>query len=337
MYITLQAASINASQSGYMCQLTLVDRLYTLHLDERLRAQQGIVSQLVQHLADDHGFPGAAIEPTRNKFSFIQSYQTDWEFLSDRLLSAANNSKGLGNYQLFVRDDQLHFHTPGWQVAGVKRLVYNTPIAGATRLWLTDQGGVSVQQGAGGIRTVGYSPLTGESPSDETSPSNALKLAQALPELKNVRTHLRHTGQNQLALTLAEAQNRYEAARIGVFRLNCHMPNQPFLRPGDIVQLQMSSQEDAWSGLYHLMNASLTLKGGRIMGIYELSRGEMNDVQQDFSSLKALDPSALVSQPHAAPGVAYNTAESATLNLTRGTGGADEQGSVVIPIQPSGG
>ena len=78
-------------------------------------------------------------------------------------------------------------------------------------------------------------------------------------------------------------------------------------------------------------------KGGRIMGIYELSRGEMNDVQQDFSSLKALDPSALVSQPHAAPGVAYNTAESATLNLTRGTGGADEQGSVVIPIQPSGG
>ena len=334
---TLRAASTNATQAGYMCQLTLVDRLYTLNLDERLRAQQGVVSQLVQQMADDNGFAGSAIEPTRDKFSFIQSYQTDWDFLSDRLLSAANNLKGLGNYQLFARDDQLHFHTPGWQVAGIKQLLYNTPSAGATQLWLMDQGGLSVQQGAGGIRTVGYAPLSGESPSDQTSPSNALKLAQALPALAHVRTHLKHTGQNQLALTLSEAQNRYEAARIGVFRLSCQLPNQPFLRPGDIVQLQMSDPADAWSGLYHLTNSSLTLKGSRIIGVYALSRGEMNDVQQDFSSLKALDPSALVSQPHAAPGIAYNTAESATLSLTRGAGGSDEQGGVIVPIQPPGG
>lgn len=332
--VSLVAASVNASQSGYLCELTLVDRLYTLDLEIHLRALQGIVSQLVQQMAVDNKFAGTAIESTRDKFSFIQSYQTDWDILSDRLLLSATNAKGLGNYQLFVNDDKLHFHTPGWAGSGTKQLIYNVPQTGASRLTLFDQGGVSLQDGAGGIRTVGYTPLTGESPSNQTTPDNALKFAQTLPALNVTRTHLRHTGQNQLALTLAESQNRYEAARISVFKLNFRLPNQPFLRPGDIVRLQLGNPEDAWSGLYHLTRSALAVRNGRMMGLYELSRGEMSSTQQNFSSLQAIDPNTVISQPNAAPGVAYNEAEAASLGLTRGSGGPDEFGGVVVPIQP---
>jgi hypothetical protein len=334
--VELKASSVNATQVGYTYILRTVDRLYTLHLDERLRTQHGTVSEIVSRMADEHGFPGASVEGTRDKFSFIQSYETDWSFLKDRLLVSAINTKGLSNYQLYAQDDQLHFHTPGWQVTGVKSLVYNSAFAGARELTLLDRGGEALQEAAGGVRVIGYTPISGESPTSNTNPSVALKFAQTLPDLAHVRTHLRHTGQNQLALTLAEAQSRYESGRLDTFRIAYMLDNQPFLRPGDIVSLRISEPDDSWAGLYHLSRSTLVIKSGRIHGSYMLSRGELSSVQEDFSGLRAVDPSALAAD-NTAPGVAYNTAVSSTASLVQGTGvSQDEQGNTVLPVQPHG-
>jgi hypothetical protein len=327
-----QAGQINASAAGYTFRMTTVDRLYTLNLEQRLRAQQGIVSQLVEQLATDFGFAGSVVEPTRDKFSFIQSYETDWMFLAERLLPAAVNTKGMGNYQLYAQNDQLHFHTPGWQNAGLKQLPYSVPGVAATGLVFLDRGGPALQSGAGGVRTVAYAPLTGESPTSLTTPTVALKLAKVIPSLGHVRTHLRHVGQNQLSLALAEAQNRYESGRLSTFGMTFTMANQPFLRPGDMVQLMVPSE--SWSGLYYLVKVQSTFAAGRLRGTYALERGELNDVQANFSALSAVDPTtAVATAPNTADGVPYNVSESPTTSLTRGEGDTlSEQGGPVVEV-----
>ena len=326
----------NASNSGYPMRLITVDNLYTLDLNERLQCKSGTVDQIVGQMLTSYAFAGSAIEPTKDKFSFIQSFDTDYELLRDRLLPAANNTKGLGNYQLYVQDDQLHFHTPGWKLNGVKNLAYGAPGVPASNLIFIDRIGQVQLEGAGGVRNVAYDPLTGRATTNLTRASQTLQLADVSGVYKRIVHDTSHVGQNQLSHEVAGAQNIYEIAQLNSYRISFKFANQPFLRPGDMVNLQLASANDSWAGLYYLFSSKISVISGRMVGVYALMRGELSDAQENFTGLNAVDPNAIVNSPHMGPGMNYNTTTAGTTNLLTGTGGGpSEQGGTTVEVVPS--
>ena len=327
------AGQQNASKSGYTFRLVTADRLYTMNLLERLQVKAGTIDQLVNQLVSTYSFPGAAVEATKDKFSFIQTFQTDYEFLLERLAPAANNTRGLGNYQVYVQDDQLHFHTPGWKINGVKTLTYGVPGCAASNLTFMDRLGTAQLEGAGGVRNIAYVPLTGASPTHMTQEALTLCLADITPEYERIKHVLTHVGQNQMSHEVSEAQTFYERPYFNTFRISFKFPNQPFLRPGDVVDLQLASPDDPWSGLYYLYHSLVSVVSGRMMGVYTFCRGELTAAQENFSGLDTLDPDAIVGSTYAAQGIKFNTATASTSSLTAGTGsGPNEQGGTTIEV-----
>ena len=324
----------NASQSGYSFKLITVDRLYTLDLNERLVCKSGTIEQIVNALATHYHFTGSAIEPTNGKYSFIQSFETDYELLVGRLIQSARNLKGIGNYQLYAQDDQLHFHTPGWKLSGVKNIAYGTPGIPASNLIFIDRVGQVQLEGAGGVRNVAYSPLAGNTFLNTTSESQTLRLAD-VSGMFNRTVHVKtHVGQNQLNSELTGAQNIFETAHLNSYRMSFKFTNQPFLRPGDMVNLRLPSANDSWSGLYYLFDSKISITSGRMTGVYTLARGELSDSQENFGGLNAVDPSAIVNSPYMDPGVGYNTTTAGTSSLLMGTGdGLNEQGGTTLEVE----
>ena len=324
----------NASQSGYSFKLITVDRLYTLDLNERLVCRSGTIEQIVSALATHYNFTGAAVEPTKEKYSFIQSFETDYELLLDRLIKSSINIKGLGNYQLYVQDDQLHFHTPGWKLSGIKTLAYGTPGVPASNLIFIDRIGQVQLEGAGGVQNVAYSPLAGTTLMNVTSDTQALRLADVSGGYKRVMHAMAHAGQNQLGYELAEAQNTYAVARLNSYRISFKFTNQPFLRPGEIINLKLPSANDSWSGLYYLFSSKISITTGRMTGVYTLARGELSDAQENFAGLNTVDPNAVVNSPYMARGTGYNATTASTSSLLMGTGdGLNEQGGATIEVE----
>ena len=249
----LDTASLSAGNTPVAVTLVTADELAWLDVSSRVTARRGVVSDQVAEIMSAYPFGGmpmtSSIEPTPEKFSFIQSYQTDYEFIDERLRFYANNAQSQGNYLLFTRGHALHFHTPGWKVRDV--WVCSLTGSGSPTLSTSTDGLFKAfADGGAGVETTAYDPLTDATLSRETSADIARRYSDLAPAPSGTRQNPVHVGQNRTGAELARAQSVFEMAKTSTYRLSFVVSGQSQVGVGDLIRIE--SPVSSTAGYYYV-------------------------------------------------------------------------------------
>lgn len=307
--------------SGHYVAVHTKDLLGIGDRGSQTKAHRGSVSQIVHRIVGDQN--DMVIEPTTGDGLWIQSYESDTEFIRQRIVRLARNSKGRGNYLFFTRDNVIHFHSPEYQ-ARVLDLAYNQ--SSGMRLALSDNSQTQVGYGASGVRLILQDPYTGTSKEIESDPNLALRLADYIHRLDKIpggdTNVMWHLGMNRPEEPGNLAQNQYEASRLECFELQLTVQKLHVARAGDFLRVTISPSESAsstWGGVYLVVNAKHAITRGAIQSVYTLRRGEYNSSPSVPPELHELGVDALKNEQKA-EGVPLNVRAAQDSALTRSEG-----------------
>jgi len=239
------------------------------------RFHRGSISDIVQNIAAEHGLV-CVIEPTSTFGSFIQNNISDGHFILTRLLDRAINSKGQGNYRLFVVNNVLHFHTLHY-FASVRSL----DVLGAPGS-LTDAGfdaQDSINDGGAGTLICGVDPNQGAAYTiDSSSASRPVHATDFMDTSAIPRWRMcKHPSANGRGELLAMAQFAYEQARLDAFHITSVF-SQGVANVNDLFQIRLQSATGSGSvcsGLYSINSLMQVIDNGESTMTINASRGDM--------------------------------------------------------------
>jgi hypothetical protein len=310
------------NSAGYYTTVIASNLLWEINRINRVIARKGIVSKIVQDIADFYGLP-SVIEPTKYEGMWFQSYISDFEFVKWRMLYRALNDKGRGNYKFFMKDNVLHFHTIDYQTE-LKTFGYET--SSGISLILTDASQESLVDGSGGYRYVSHDPYSGIMKEFLEDRSKVLLLGNESPRNYNIKgvqkNVMFHVGSNSSPEVLALATSRYEDAKSSAFRAELIMPKSLFFHAGDIVNLIVNpskGQTTPTSGYYYVPKLVHRLNKTSIVTAVTFERGEWQGAVSSQSSLTQSGENILTPQ-NSIQGQSINVNAVQSSQVTKGAG-----------------
>lgn len=294
----IPSRTADTSHGDFFTMVT-ADLLYVMQKDERVSSRKGRISGMAETIAAAAGFEKFAVEPTDLDYALIQSFQSDYSFLVDRLIPLAANKESASNYLLFTRGEFFHFHTLNYQLSGFYQFDYGIETNTTTDLSISNLGNDNHILRINGIKLVAYDPLSGSTTNWETKPEREVILSDNQPQRAGTSYLLGHVGQNQLSSLFAESQWNYAIDKTAAFELAFSVDNYPFVGVGDVVNCAIQrGQGDPWEGLYVVKAVHHLVKNAHVVTRYQLVRGEF--ISQDGVaaqgkklSTAALDASSL--------------------------------------------
>lgn len=309
--------------AGHFIRMDLKDILFTMSRSTKVISRRGSIGDIVRQIAIENGINATVIEPTLGEGLWIQSFVDDEDFVRRRLVHRAVNKKGRGNYNFFVQDNALHFHTPDYQAQLKELIYYQTNSIGLTQL---DESQPMLEYGASNVRVVSYDPYTASISEISSDPNKALRFGNVITPLTaipgadlNLPFHI-STNSSQEAVNMAQAV--YENARSQTLGLKIDLGRSIFLRIGDLVRITItpsSSRNSVWSGMYFVTDASYQIENGAMVSIFVVKRGEYQTNKMSPTQVSLLGSSLIVSDQDA-PGQPINLKLAEHSDLTHGTG-----------------
>lgn len=326
--------SIN-EQSGHLCQITTQDRMYLTTRGTQVVARRGTISSIVADIAAENGFDQTVIEDSPGKGVYVQSYQTDLNFIKRRLVLRARNSNNRGNYVFFVRDNTFHFHSPDYQADLHKLAYYQAPSATLVQM---DKSQAMLDNGSAGAQAITYDPYTGNTRVIVSNPEQALKLSDSIYDVSTIpgiqRSIQYHLGINFPQEAEAICQNTYEKARLATYSLKLEVDRFISIRHGDFINIMVTpatSKASPWSGLYYVAGLTHAVQKGTVKSEYRLTRGEITKSLSNFTQVN--DGSMLVVNELEAQGQELNISELRSSNKTKGAGNISVNGRLFADVQ----
>lgn len=318
-----QLDTLTASAAGVQFTLTMADELYGLNTKQRVVHRKGKISQIVEEIAAAYKMV-PVVEPTGGPpLSLVQSFETDYAFIKERLLVSAASASGVADYYLYARGNELHFHTKAYKKTPLIVLYNVKADSGASALIANDRAQDSSVSGGGLAKVVAYSPLTGKTVVADSDPEKYIKFGQRLSEAEGLYLWGAHIGQNQADFELATNQARYSFSRDHYERISFAITNIIGLESGTVIALQLPNPGDSLSGFFHVEGVHVNISGGAANMAVTASRGEFASLRQPAAQVR-LGGNPQVVQPQEAPG-GDPTFESEPVN------------SALAAIKPAGG
>jgi hypothetical protein len=309
--------------AGHMCRIDTHDNLFTISRATKVAAHRGKISSIVQKIAESNGLTESVIEETKDEGMWIQSFSDDLEFIRSRLLHRAVNSKGRGNYNFYIQDNVVHFHTPDYQAALKDVVYYGANMTGLTQI---DDSQSMLEFGASGVKLMVHDPYTGQMKEVSSDPSKALKLGNVMNLLNkvvgadmNVPFHLSTNSPSEAENI---AQSLYEKARSQTLSLKLNVTKSIFIRVGDIVRIGISpspNKTTVWSGTYLVTGSKSIIDGGALVSSFILKRGEFQAANTAATTVHVFDENVIVNEQEA-PGQALNIKATESSGLSHGAG-----------------
>lgn len=311
---TPELSTTTASAAGMPFSLRIVDALYDLTLEERVKARRGTPAEIAEDIAAAYGFE-TVIEPTPGRpLVLVQSYETDFEFLR-RLAMLAVNGSGESSFNFYLRGNTFHFQTKSYKQTPYT-LVYNADaISGAASLIASDDAQSMAADGGGAAQTVVYDPLAGEVKIVDSNPERYTRFGKRLSQAEGLSLFASHAGPNQVALEENRTQSRYAVARDRYERISVTLANVMTLEAGVVVTLQPANAGDSSAGFYHVEIMHMTVEGGVAKIGVTAARGEFAGTRPDAKQVSAGN-NPQVGAPAEAPGKdpAFETTLAAPIN-----------------------
>jgi len=259
---------------GYTVTIVTGDLLEMLYRKLDTKYHHGLISNIVTKLAAEHDIQ-CVVEPTRGNWSYIQSNQSDLDFIR-KLASKAVNSGGRGGYRFFVQDNVLHFHTVDF-VANVRDV--NVFSLSGTQLALTSRIFDAYSDGAGQVRTVGVDPYSGKAFALDSDKDLAIRHGNQSPKLYELGpvTAGDHPSQNRLEELLAQGQSTFNTAHANSLNSVLTIENGYPIQLNDVLRIILktaSPQQSPWGGLYSVTAVTHMITKGSTISTVKLQRGE---------------------------------------------------------------
>lgn len=309
--------------AGHFIRMTLKDNLFTMARATKVASRRGTVSDIVSQIAAENNLPDTVIEPSVGEGLWIQSFVDDEDFVRKRLVYRAINAKGRGNYNFYIQDNSLHFHTPDYQ-GQLKELVYYQ--VNNVNLQQLDESQTMLEYGASNVRVISFDPYTASAAEYASDPQKALRLGNVITPLANVAgaelNYPFHLSTNTAQEAQNIAQSVYENARLQTLGLKIVIAKSIFLRVGDLVQVTISpsgSKNSVWSGVYFVTHASYHIESGAMVSIFIVKRGEYQTNSQSPDQVSVLGNTLVLSNQQA-PGQPLNLKSAESSVLTHGAG-----------------
>jgi hypothetical protein len=316
--------------SGHILTLVTSDISYTLARKSKTRFHVGTISSIVEKIATENGL-STVIEPTAGNWSFIQSNQTDGEFMM-RLVARAINRAGHGPFYLFGQDNALHFHTLAYSVA-VKGL--NVFSVSGSKVVLSTKIQDTIPEGGAGTTVVGVDLSSGNSYAISSAKDGIIRYGNQAPDLTSLGPNVVdvHPSWNRTEELKALAQVRYAASHQSQMTCTVTLDSAYPVVVNDLIQLAINSSatiQSPWSGLYSVVGAVHTIVKGAMSSTISLQRGEFDTpaLPPTVSDAIPLDASRAPGQP-----IVINTLTHS--NVTQGPAGTFTAGSFVKEIIPA--
>lgn len=319
--------------AGHYIRMDLSDSLFTFSRQTKCAARRGKISDIVQTIAQENGISDVVIEPTVGDGLWIQSFVDDVDFIRKRMVPRAINDKGRGNYNFYVQDNVLHFHSPDYQAALKELVYYQTNNISLTQL---DSSQSYLEAGASGVRVIVYDPYTGQAKEVASDPNKALRFGNVMHQLLNVTGAELNYGFTLSTNSPQEADNLaqsiYENARSQILGLKLDIVRSIFLRVGDLIRITISpnsGKNTVWSGVYLVTDANYHIESGTMLSSFVVKRGEFQTNNLAPTTIDVLGDNLVINDQQA-PGQPVNlkTAQSSTL-----THGAGQAGFTSIFVQ----
>ena len=266
-------SSASASQAGFLVTMTTVDPLYTLDVGRSVQAWSGRLDDSIAGLMSGYDLP-ITVEPVDNRaVSLIQAFQSDYDFLVERILPRMANTSNVTGYVVYFRDNQFWAHTPCWTMCRgwSTKVGSDIPVSNFTA---QDRLGKSRIDGRDGTHIVAYDPFSGETARAEDNQNLMAKFAPATwPYTVNQYDGV-HIGQNGLADERSKFQYMVALARIKAAGAAITVVNEPGLSVGDRLNVSLPGPDPA-QGDYWVCQINSTLTAGNMQTIATLIRGEV--------------------------------------------------------------
>jgi hypothetical protein len=277
-------------QSGPLVTVRTADRLWLFLANKKARAHRGSMSTIIGNLWKEIGGDKAMIEDTlltghaNNSGIWYQAFEPTWSFIMRTVLPLARNAAGMAGYRLFIKDNVLRFHSPGYGAIQPKKLLYTFGTPGFDRLNVEDRFiEMSGGAGAAGTRRAIYDPITGEAKLLESDPTKLLRLAGSRPNYINWDYRASHVGGNLSSAEDARNQQKFSVLSSEAFNLDFTSDKCMDIRVGDVLEIALApavTSSSLYSGLWLVNKEVHTLEQGALSSQYIVTRGEFNLIAQ---------------------------------------------------------
>jgi hypothetical protein len=259
---------------GYSITFITADFLEASKRQYKTRFHSGTIQSIVQKIATDNDL-NYIIEPTEGSWSYIQSNQTDGDFLA-KLVPRAVNKFGRGGFRYFVQDNVLHFHTLEYMATIRNANVFSLS---GTKVVLSSRVQDAVDEGGPGVRVLGIDPYEGQAYAFESNQDKVVNHGNQAPDLTPLSRLVLgiHPSANRLEELKAVAQSNFDWARSNLMNCTLTIEKGYPVQINDIIRTTLNSaasQQSPWGGLYTVIGISHVITKGTSMSTIKLQRGE---------------------------------------------------------------
>lgn len=257
---------------GYSITFVTVDFLGKT--SRKTRFHSGTIQAIVQKIATDNGL-NSMVEPTEGLWSYIQSNQDDYNFLT-KLGQRAINKFGRGGFRYFIQDNILHFHTLDYAATIRNANVFSLS---GTKVVLSSRVQDSIYEGSAGVKVLGIDPYDGQTYSFESNQEKVANHGNQAPDLTQTSRFVfgMHPSSNRLDELKAVAQSNFDLARSNMMNCTMTVENGYPIQMNDIIRTTLnsaSSHQSPWGGLYTVIGILHTITKGASFSTVKLQRGE---------------------------------------------------------------
>lgn len=259
---------------GYQITFTTGDMLEAMSRQYKTRFHRGTLKEIIERIATENGLQ-SVIEPTLGSWSYVQSNQTDGEFI-EKLSGRAVNESGRGGFRYYVQDNVLHFHTLDY--VATLRTANIFSLAG-TVTNLTTRVRDAVDEGATGVEIVGIDPYEGRAYSLFSDPNKVVIHGNQTPDLKPLGPLVvaRHPSWNRTDELKAISQSMYDSAHVSLMGCTAYIEKGYPIQMNDLIRVvyqSSSAQQSPWGGLYSVASVTHTVEKGVANSVIRMERGE---------------------------------------------------------------
>ena len=265
--------SANSSQYGPTVVVIMADMTFQFAMSKRLASYTGNLEGTLGTMTGRYGIGLEYEKIDGRSVNLIQSFQSDYDFLLNRICPRLVSAGGLSGYVFYQRDNQLYVHTAAWEKCRTWSVSVGTDNA-VTDWSVTDKLGLVKVTARDGVNLSAYDPLTSELADLKTSNDNAPKFSSATWAYSSPRVASAHVGINGREDELAQVQHDYAQSRLETAGAKFVVVNEPGVSPGDLVNVSAPGK-DPGAGSYMVKSVNSELTAGNLRSLVTLVRSEV--------------------------------------------------------------
>jgi hypothetical protein len=290
--------------AGDLVTLELVDQLYLMNRVSKTLCRKGTLNKIITAILQENNldYKKAVIDgSSTTTTSWIQSNQTDFDFITKRLSSYFIGDKGTGGYRLYSYNNIIHFHPLTYSSPPVYQIDYPS-IQNLTELEVSDDFYKLMIDGGGATEAVAVDPISGKSIAVKANPdvtpitqSSSNGQRPVLPDAVKIINC--HTDLNDIAGIQGMVQEFLDERRSNYYAVKFKIVQSPLLQLGDAINLTFVSNTQA-SGNYIIIGVELLIDTTSSTGMsacIEARRGQYTTTSAGATNTLVYSPSAPVS------------------------------------------